>query len=144
MTKEVIVSLQGLQNVEQEEGEPIETISSGTYAWEEGRHLVQYEEVDEEDQEITNVTLVFEENHVEIIKQGMSNVQMVFDTMQKTTSCYKTPYGDLMVGIDTTDISIKEVDDVIDVVLKYTLDMNYNHVADCKVAIKIAAKELEE
>ncbi len=140
MTKEVIVSLQGLQNVEQEKGEPIETISSGTYVCEDGRHLVQYEEVDEEDQEITNVTLVFEENHVEIIKQGMSNVQMVFDTMQKTTSCYKTPYGDLMVGIDTTDIFIKEVEDVIDVVLKYTLDMNYNHVADCKVAIKIAAK----
>lgn len=140
MTKEVIVSLQGLQNMEQEEGEPVELISSGTYIFENGKHLIQYEEVDEEDQEITNVTLLLEKDHVEIIKQGMSNVQMVFDSSQKTTSCYKTPYGDLMVGINTTDISMKELEDIINVELKYALDMNYNHVADCKVMIKIASK----
>lgn len=140
MTKEVIVSLQGLQNMEQEEGEPVELISSGTYIFENGKHLIQYEEVDEEDQEITNVTLLLEKDHVEIIKQGMSNVQMVFDSSRKTTSCYKTPYGDLMVGINTTDISMKELEDIINVELKYALDMNYNHVADCKVMIKIASK----
>lgn len=144
MTKEVIVSLQGLQNMEQEEGEPVELISSGTYIFENGKHLIQYEEVDEEDQEITNVTLLLEEDHVEIIKQGMSNVQMVFDSSRKTTSCYKTPYGDLMVGINTTDISMKELEDIINVELKYALDMNYNHVADCKVMIKIASKDVEE
>lgn len=140
MTKEVIVSLQGLQNMEQEEGELVELISSGTYIFENGKHLIQYEEVDEEDQEITNVTLLLEKDHVEIIKQGMSNVQMVFDSSRKTTSCYKTPYGDLMVGINTTDISMKELEDIINVELKYALDMNYNHVADCKVMIKIASK----
>lgn len=144
MTKEVIVSLQGLQSMEQEEGEPVELISSGTYIFENGKHLIQYEEVDEEDQEITNVTLLLEEDHVEIIKQGMSNVQMVFDSSRKTTSCYKTPYGDLMVGINTTDISMKELEDIINVELKYALDMNYNHVADCKVMIKIASKDVEE
>ena len=144
MTKEVIVSLQGLQNMEQEEGEPVELISSGTYIFENGKHLIQYEEVDEEDQEITNVTLLLEEDHVEIIKQGMSNVQMVFDSSRKTTSCYKTPYGDLMVGINTTDISMKELEDIINVELKNALDMNYNHVADCKVMIKIASKDVEE
>ena len=140
MTKEVIVSLQGLQNMEQEEGEPVELISSGTYIFEYGKHLIQYEEVDEADQEITNVTLLLEKDHVEIIKQGMSNVQMVFDSSRKTTSCYKTPYGDLMVGINTTEISMKELEDIINVELKYALDMNYNHVADCKVMIKIASK----
>lgn len=140
MTKEVIVSLQGLQNMEQEEGEPVELISSGNYIFENGKHLIQYEEVDEADQEITNVTLLLEKDHVEIIKQGMSNVQMVFDSSRKTTSCYKTPYGDLMVGINTTEISMKELEDIINVELKYALDMNYNHVADCKVMIKIASK----
>lgn len=140
MTEEVIVGIKGLQNTAEEEAEPIELISYGTYRYEDGKHMVQYEEVDEEDQEITYVTVIANGEHVEILKQGMSNVQMLFEKDQKTTSCYQTPYGELMVGIDTTSIHLEQEPDCICVNLKYALDMNYNHIADCDIEITISSK----
>lgn len=141
MTKEVLVSLKGLHAMQGENGEPVELISHGTYEEQNGFHMVQYEEVDEEDQEITRVTVIFSKEHVEIIKQGQNNAQMVFEENIKTTNNYETPYGELIVGIDTTLIEVKETEEEITILLGYGMDMNYNHVADCKVDIKITSKK---
>ena len=78
---------------------------------------------------------------MEIIKQGQNNAQMVFEENIKTTNNYETPYGELIVGIDTTLIEVKETEEEITILLGYGMDMNYNHVADCKVDIKITAKK---
>lgn len=141
MTDEVIVSIKGLQMAGGEQNESVELISSGIHRQEKDRRFIQYEEVDEENQEITNVTIIMAPGHIEILKQGQNNVQMVFEENQKTTSCYKTPYGELMMGIDTTGIRVLEEEDALGIVLEYGLDMNYNHIADCKITIKVLAKE---
>lgn len=141
MTKEVLVSIKGLHAMDDGKGEPVELISHGTYEEQNEFHMVQYEEVDVEDQEITRVTVIFSKEHVEIIKQGMNNAQMVFEENMKTTSSYETPYGELVVGIDTTKIEINESEEEITISLCYGLDMNYNHVADCSVDLKITAKK---
>ena len=125
MTKEVLVSLKGLHAMQGENGEPVELISHGTYEEQNGFHMVQYEEVDEEDQEITRVTVIFSKEHVEIIKQGQNNAQMVFEENIKTTNNYETPYGELIVGIDTTLIEVKETEEEITILLGYGMDMNY-------------------
>ena len=104
-------------------------------------NLLLYKEVDEENQEITDVTLIMYPSHIEILKQGQSNVHMVFEEKQKTTSCYKTPFGELIMGIDTTKIHVSEEEDKIMIVLEYGLDMNYNHIADCTITMKVLAKE---
>lgn len=141
MTDEVIVSIKGLQMAGGEQNESVELISSGIHKQEKDRRFIQYEEVDEENQEITNVTIIMAPGHIEILKQGQNNVHMVFEENQKTTSCYQTPYGELMMGIDTTGIRVLEEEDALGIVLEYGLDMNYNHIADCKITIKVLAKE---
>ena len=141
MTDEVIVSIKGLQMAGGEQNESVELISSGIHRQEKDRRFIQYEEVDEDNQKITNVTIIMAPGHIEILKQGQNNVQMVFEENQKTTSCYKTPYGELMMGIDTTGIRVLEEEDALGIVLEYGLDMNYNHIADCKITIKVLAKE---
>lgn len=141
MAEEVIVSIKGLQMAGGESNESVELISSGTHRMEKECHVIEYDEVDEENQEITNVTILLSKGHVEILKAGQSNVQMIFEENQKTTSCYKTPYGDLMVGLDTSKIKMLEEDDAIGVMLEYGLDMNYNHIADCTITMKILFKD---
>ena len=141
MTDEVVVSIKGVQIANGEMNESVELISSGTYRIEQDTRIIQYEEVDEENQEITDVTLIMYPSHIEIIKQGQSDVHMVFEEKQKTTSCYKTPFGELIMGIDTTKIHVSEEEDKIMIVLEYGLDMNYNHIADCTITIKVLAKE---
>ena len=48
---------------------------------------------------------------------------MVFEKQKNMTS-YQTPYGNIMIGIDTKQIQIDEQDDRIMVTVEYALDMN--------------------
>ena len=50
---------------------------------------------------------------------------------------YVTPYGSLLVGIDTDRIDIRESDDVINIDIDYALDINYEHLANCKIQMEI-------
>lgn len=138
MTEQVIVSLKGLQRMGEENGETIELVSQGTYRYEDGNHRIQYEEIDEEEQKVTNVTVIANESHVEIVKRGLNNVEMVFHENKKTISCYQTPYGDLTLGIDTSGIRVTEYGDRMEIVLDYGLHMNSSHVADCSMEMKIS------
>ena len=71
------------------------------------------------------------------MKKGASNVHMVFERGKSNLTYYNTPFGDLMLGIHTKTIDIKEEDSLIEVVLTYGLDINYGHVSDCTLNIKI-------
>lgn len=142
MTRDVIVSIKGLQMMETAEEDSVELICAGVYQEQEDCQIVQYEEVDEENQEITNVMLVIGEGHIEIRKSGVTQVHMIFEEKQKTTSCYHTPFGDLMMGLDTTKIKKVVAEDAMAVVLQYGLEINYNFVADCNITIKVVSAKL--
>lgn len=140
MTKDIIVSIKGLQSLGAEDNDSVELISVGTYKEENDKKIISYEEVDEDNQEITNVKILISKEQIEIMKSGASQVHMVFHENQKTTSCYQTPFGDLMMGIDTTKIKCMEQEEAMMILLEYGLDINYNHVADCDITIKVMAK----
>lgn len=137
MTKNVIVSIKGLQMMGAGEDDTIELISAGTYQEENNQQIIEYEEVDEENQEITKVMLVIADGHVEIRKSGVTQVHMIFEEKQKTTSCYNTPYGELMMGLDTTKIKMIKTEDSMAIILQYGLEINYNFVSDCNIVIKV-------
>ena len=54
---------------------------------------------------------------------------------------YVTPFGNILIGIDTADIKIDESEDAISVNVEYTLDANYEHLADCKIEMNIKNRE---
>ncbi|MBQ3784761.1 MAG: DUF1934 domain-containing protein [Lachnospiraceae bacterium] len=140
MTKEVLVAIKGMQDMHGGDSDSVELVSHGVYSLSDGFHLVEYEEIDEEAQIITNVQIKANEEQVEIIRQGPANVNMVFVEQQKTTSCYKTPYGDLDIGINTNKINIMEAEEKIEMELSYVLDMNGKPVSENAVTIRIEAK----
>lgn len=137
MTRDVIVSIKGLQMMGPENEDMVEVICAGVYQEQDGCQIIQYEEADEENQEINNVTLVIGEGHVELRKTGATKVHMIFEEKQKTTSTYHTRFGDLLMGLDTTRIVKYEEEDGIGLKLHYGLEINYNFVADCNILIKV-------
>lgn len=143
MTKEVLVSIAGLQYEYEGEG-AIELISTGEYYYRNNKHYVLYDEIIEnQEDDITSTvkcTLKLSENQVEVIKKGPAAVHMIFELGQNHMTYYSTPYGDLMIGITTNSIKIEESEDAIEVELTYGLDMNYQFVSDCNLTIKIKAK----
>lgn len=139
MDKEVLISISGLQ-YEIDKDEAMEVISPGKYYLKNGKHYVLYEEITElpgEDSGISKVLIKMDNNTIELTKKGYTNVSMLFEQGKKTMSCYRTPFGELLVGIYTTEIQIEEKQNGILAVINYSLDINYGHISDCNIIIKV-------
>lgn len=143
MTKEVLISVSGLQ-FELEEDEALEVVSQGTYYKRNGKHYITYEEFQEESTQPTSVLLKLTDQKVEMLKKGETNVHMLFEEGKQNSTVYRVPFGNLLMGINTTSLSLTETDSEINVEILYGLDINYAHVSDCQIKIKIMAREMGE
>lgn len=144
MTKEVLLTLQGLQFDQREENaDKIETVTVGDYYKKNDRHYVIYEEVTEGVDRPTKNRLKFSEHMVELTRNGLVNVHMIFQENKKNLSNYNTPFGQILVGIDTKQVKIDESEDNITVDVDYALDINYEFFSDCHIRIDIRPKGRE-
>ena len=143
MTKEVLVTIRGMQFTKQEEGdlEPIEVIMAGDYYRKNNKHYVIYDEVIEGFDGTTRNIIKLQEDCFDIIKKGVANVHMTFEKNKKNVTCYDTPYGSLMLGINAKNIDIHEEEDDIQVKVEYALELNYEHLANCNIRMAIQSKE---
>ena len=143
MTKEILLSLKGLQieNLQEEEQE-LETITPGEYFKRNGSHYVIFEEVTEGFLEVTKNMIKFKESSLEVSKKGLLNVHMIFEEKKKNMTSYATPYGNILIGIDTRSVKVKEEENHIRVDVDYTLEANYQHLADCRIEMNVCPKEM--
>ena len=140
MTKDVLVTIAGLQ-FEIDSEEPIEVITAGQYFLKNDKHYVLYEEILEDMNEVCKNRIKIGKEQVEILKTGASNVHMVFEKGKKNLTYYNTPFGNLLIGIDTTKIEFKEDSEMLELKINYSLEVNYSHVSDCSIIIKVASKK---
>ena len=143
MTKEVLVTIRGMQFAKQEEEdlEPIEVIMAGDYYKKNNKHYVIYDEIIEGFEGTTRNIIKLHEDCIDIIKRGVANVHMTFEKNKKNVTCYDTPYGSLMLGIHAKNIDIHEEEDDIRVKVEYALELNYEHLANCNIKMAIRSKE---
>ncbi len=142
MEKEVLLRLKGLQFAVNAEGaEAIETITPAEYYQKNGSHYIIYEEVTEGFSDPTRNMIKFKTNQVEVTKKGLMNVHMVFEEKKKNMTSYVTPYGNILIGIDTADVAVQEEESHIKVDVQYTLEANYEHLADCRIEIDIHPRD---
>lgn len=140
MTKEVLVSICGLQFGEETNGEPVEVITSADYYKKNGKHYIIYDEVAEGFSEKTHNIIKLDKDMLDITKRGVSNVHMMFEKDRKNVTYYYTPYGSLLIGIDATKLAVQEEEDSLEVTVEYALEVNYEHMADCMIALKVQSK----
>lgn len=142
MEKEVLIALKGLQFAMDEEGaQALETITPAEYYKRNDKHYVVYEEPTEGFTDITKNVIKFGSSQVEVTKRGLVNVHMVFEENKKNMTSYATPFGTILIGIDTDEVQIREEDDRIQVNVAYSLEANYEHMADCRIEMNIRPRE---
>ena len=144
MTKDVILGISGLQFTGESGADSLEMIAPGEYFLRNGRHYVKYEEVIEGFSERNQNLVKISPSKLEVTKKGLTNIHMVFEENKKNLTCYSTPYGNLMIGIEGGPVSIQETDDRIEVRANYSLDINYEHVANCEIRMHIQSKEAQQ
>ena len=143
MTKDVLISISGIQIADGENSD-VEMITTGDYFLKNGKHYIVYDEVMEGFDGMVKNTIKIHPGCLDIMKKGIANVHMVFEEDKKNIECYATPYGDMMVGINTNHISIDESEDKLKVRVDYSLDINYEHVSECNIVVDVQSKSKAE
>lgn len=144
MTKEILLSIKGLQTAEGEQSNTIEVISPGEYYFRNGKHYLLYDEVSEGQQDITKNIIKVTDDYMELTKKGEMNVHMIFERNKKNVTYYNTPYGSLLIGIDAYCVNVREEENEILVSVEYALEINNEHIANCQITIKANPRELPE
>ena len=140
MTKDVLITIRGVHTMDEEDND-VEMIVRGDYYQKNGKHYVLYEELLEGFKEPVKNIIKITPTSMDITKKGTATTHMLFEKNRKNMSYYGTPFGNLLVGIDAKDIKVEETEHCIDVQIDYALEVNYEHLADCTIKMKIASKE---
>lgn len=141
MTKEILLSLKGLQMEKADESQELETITTADYYQRNGNHYIVYEEMMEGFTEAIQNRIKFNASSLVVSKKGLVNVQMIFEENKKNITSYMTPYGNILIGVDTEFISLEEKENQIRLEVGYALEANYQHLADCKIEMKLRPRE---
>ena len=140
MTKNVIISLTGLQYVAEEEEAPIEVINFGQYYKKGNKHYLLYEETDEGGK-ATKCRIKVSEQELELQKRDASNTRLLFLPGEEYLTNYETPYGSLLVGVNTRSLELYEEEEFLRATLKYGLDINGERTGDCTLVLKVQSCE---
>lgn len=145
MTKDVLVSISGMHMGiladQEDEDDEIEVVTPASYYCRNGKHYIIYDEVVEGMAgTIKNKIKITGDSVLEIMKSGLSNTHMVFEKNRKNLTYYRTPYGQMLVGVNTRNMEVRVADDEIDVQVKYELDVNHEPFADCSIKMNIVSK----
>lgn len=135
MTKDVMISVRGLQFAEGASEDDIETVQRGEYYFRNGSHFLIFDEYMEGFREPVRNVLRFKNKELSLTKRGILNVQMLFEEGKKNLSHYRTPYGMIMIGLDTERVEISVKENAVHLEINYALEANYQYVADCRIVI---------
>ena len=136
MTKDVLITIRGVHTLDHEDND-VEMIVRGDYYQKNGKHYILYEEILEGAEERVKNVIKISPSSMDIIKKGVSNSRMLFEKNKKNLSCYSTPVGNLVIGIQANHFYVEEQENSIKVNVDYSLDINYEHMSDCRICVDV-------
>jgi len=140
MTKDVLITVSGMQFGQDMDGDPVEIITGGTYYKRNNKHYLLYDELLDDGNGVNKNRIKFDDKMFTLTKSGIANTNMVFELNKKNLTNYITPFGALMIGVDAERINVTETEEKITVEIEYALDVNYEHLANCQIKMDITAK----
>ena len=136
MTKDVLITIRGVHTLDHEDND-VEMIIRGDYYQKNGKHYILYEEILEGAEERVKNVIKISPSSMDIIKKGVTNSRMLFEKNKKNLSCYSTPVGNLVIGIQANHFYVEEQENSIKVNVDYSLDINYEHMSDCLICVDV-------
>ena len=136
--KKVVISIKGLQNLDNEESDEIELVTDGEFLAEDGKFVFSYLESELTGLEGTRTTFTVEGDRVILTREGTVTSQMVFEERQKNYFVYRTPFGAFTMGVDTYCITSRLHEDGGDLEIYYFIDMENAQLTKNSFIIHIA------
>ena len=139
MTKDVEVIVTAIQKYADHQDDDLKTVADGEYYFRNGSHYILYNEKNEGFTETTKNMLKLKDGLLEMTRKGLINTSMVFDKSKETGAHYKTPFGEMNLGIRTKGLFVSESEKLICVEVDYALEAEGSHMADCRIRIQVKA-----
>ena len=149
MIRDVLITIRGLhdetnglaQAAEAAGEEVIETVSPGEYFFRNGKHYILYEEcIEGSSDTIKNRIKITPGEQVEILKNGIAHTHMIFAYGPTQEVIYHTPYGQLLIGLDTHEMKMTCEEDQIHVEIEYGLEINHEPAARSHIDIQVVPR----
>lgn len=136
MNKDVLISIKGLHFETGSTSDNIEVIQAGQYYKRGGMHYLVYDEPLEGTDQVSRNLLKFNDKSLSVTKKGPFAATMLFEEASKNMTNYSTPFGSVIVGLDTHNISLSDKENELTLNVDYSLDINYEFMADCNISIE--------
>ncbi len=136
MKKDVMISIQGLQFVGGDPDNTVETLQPGQFYEKNGSRFLLFQEYLDEQEKPVDSEIRCREGQMTLTRRGPVNVQLNFWEGKKHVASYETAYGTMMVGVDCGRVAVKEEENHFRMDVDYTLEANYQYVADCHIAVE--------
>ena len=108
--------------MENDSGE-IEVVTEGTYVEKSTGHFLTYDEIQEGGEKV-HVVLKISDGRVDMMRSGPVKTHMEFIPGKKTASCYYTPYGEMLLHVDTGELAVEIAEEKIEVKITYKLEID--------------------
>ena len=142
MMRDVWISISNRQQAGQDGENTMIFDTAGSYFFDDGVGVLTYQESELTGLEGTRTSVMVMPNQVVVDRNGMLSGQMIFREGLRDSYPYETPYGQMMLGIDTRRIRHNFNENGGDVEIDYITDLSHAYVA--KNHFHISVKEMDK
>ncbi|MBQ2804111.1 MAG: DUF1934 domain-containing protein [Lachnospiraceae bacterium] len=135
MDKKVLLTINGLHQDGEAEHGSVETVVAAEYFKRNDSHYLIYEEMQEGFEQTSKTRIKCKEHMVELTRQGLLTTHMVFEQGKEHITPYATPYGQMLLGINTKSVQLVEQKDSIRVLVEYSLTSEGELISDSHIEI---------
>ncbi len=140
MNREVELSISGM-HYDAEDNHEVETFVQAEYFEKNGSHYVIYEDKQEGFEKGSKSRIKFKQGLVELTRQGLLQTHMIFEENKKHMTQYVTPYGEMLLGVDTHSVCIEELENRITIQVAYSLEADGEYLSDCNIVICVKERK---
>jgi len=137
MIKEVKIKIRGQQWGEDMDPATVVTEENGEYYYKNRSHYLLYEEYMEESSKPSKTRIKWNENKLELVRQGLVDTHMIFEEKKTHMTDYVTPYGRLILGINTGKLTVEETEEEISILVEYQLELEGEKLSGHKLEMWI-------
>ncbi len=144
LTKNVMISITGLQEYENAETDAIELTTAGALTKIPGGYQLSYEESALTGMEGTLTSFEISPNRVVLTRTGQLNSEMVFEKGVRHLSLYSTPMGSLEVGVAARKVHSTINDQGGELVINYAIDIDHQLAGENSFSLKVREARISQ
>ena len=112
----------------------------GKVTYEEDKSIIEYIENNEETGPEETTITVFQNDTVSIVRNGQFSSEMMVEKGKRHHTFYKTPYGELTMGIYGNQVDFSRDENGATLKMRYSLDFNNDTISENTMIIYIEEK----